>query len=305
MVHSAEHRFEAMGTNGHVVVVGPSFDQAEELAAIAQPMINRLESQWSRFQPGSDTSTLNRSQGEPVPVQPDTFDLVATSLAASALTGDRFDPTLLPALEALGYDRTFSDVADSPVPARTRPRANSVLDIEVDETTTTIRMKRGVTFDPGAIGKGMAADLVSARLMAAGARGVLVNLGGDVRVRGVSPTDEPAWIVSIREPRYSDDVVATVAIANAAVATSTTLRRTWRRGNESCHHLIDPATLTPAQGPCVVSTIASTGWWAEASATALSINPEPAIANVPSLIIQADGVYRAGGFEQFELETAR
>ncbi len=294
-----------MGADGHVVVVGPSLDMAQQLAELAQVQTARLERRWSRFDPSSDVSALNRSRNVPVPVAPETFDLVAKSLAANALTNGRFDPTLLPTLEAWGYDQTFDEVADSPVGVAKVSPVGTVLDIDLDEATSTVRMNRGVTFDPGAIGKGLAADIVSQHVMSAGAEGVLVSLGGDIRVRGTSPSGEPAWIITIAEPSYSDGVIATVALTDAAIATSTTLRRRWLRNNVECHHLLDPATLAPTDGPVLVSTIASTGWWAEATATALSVNPEPCIANVPSLIVDTNQPSRFGGFGRFELEISK
>ena len=68
--------------------------------------------------------------------------------------------------------------------------------IIVDRTASSVTLPRDVEIDPGGLGKGLAADLVTAELLAAGARGVLVNLGGDLRVaathraerRGPSPS---------------------------------------------------------------------------------------------------------------------
>ena len=294
-----------MGTSGHVVVVGPDAGRAEELVTLAERLSRQLEAQWSRFDPASEVSALNQSNGQPIQLSPETFDLVAKSLAANALTNGRFDPTLLPTLEALGYDRTFSAIVDSDAPLAVVIPSGNILDIELDEAAHTVRMNHGATFDPGGIGKGLAADIVSQRIMDAGAHGVLVNLGGDIRVRGSSPTNEPAWIVAIREPAYTEDVIATVALSDAALATSTTLRRSWTRSDALCHHLIDPTTLAPTEGSSLVSTIATTGWWAEASATALAVNRHPSIEGVPYLSVDADGPHRANGFHQFELETSQ
>ena len=54
----------------------------------------------------------------------------------------------------------------------------------------------GIRFDPGGIGKGLAADIVTEELIAAGAAGALVSVGGDVRVRGESPGGT-AWDLAI------------------------------------------------------------------------------------------------------------
>ena len=126
MAPNAERRFEVMGTNAHIVVVGPDPEGANALAALAEQLTRRLERRWSRFDPQSEVSALNRSNGEPVDVSPETFELVAKSVLANALTEGRFDPTLLPAIKALGYDRTFDEVTDShgPEALARRPRSS-------------------------------------------------------------------------------------------------------------------------------------------------------------------------------------
>ena len=64
-------------------------------------------------------------------------------------------------------------------------RSSGPMDIEV--SADAVRLPAGLGFDPGGIGKGLAADLVSDELVRAGADGVCVNLGGDLRVRGEAP----------------------------------------------------------------------------------------------------------------------
>src|SRR5439155_6641322 len=80
-------------------------------------------------------------------------------------------------------------------------------------------------FDPGGIGKGLAADMVAQELMDCGARGACVNLGGDLRVEGEGP-DAGRWIVAVEHPRGGDPVVV-AALAAGAIATSTILKRAW------------------------------------------------------------------------------
>ena len=128
----------------------------------------------------------------------------------------------------------------------------------------------GHGFDPGGIGKGLAADLVSAELLAAGAEGVLVNLGGDLRVRGRGP-DQGDWPLSVADPFRPDVELLRLAIGDGALATSSRLLRRWRnrRGIEM-HHLLDPATGAPTDTDVVaVTVLAGDAWWAEALTKAL------------------------------------
>ena len=120
------------------------------------------------------------------------------AVSAWQVTRGRFDPTVLTALENAGYDRTFEAVdRDRMEPVGpARPAPGCAL-IELDRLVRAVRLPAGVRLDLGGIGKGYAADLVATELHRAGAAGVCVNLGGDLRVVGEPPDEAPAWVVAV------------------------------------------------------------------------------------------------------------
>jgi thiamine biosynthesis lipoprotein len=129
----------------------------------------------------------------------------------------------------------------------------------------------GSAFDPGGISKGLAADIVVADMLAAGARGVVVEVGTYVRVAGL-PFDEDCWRVLIGDPFDHESIIATAKVADGAVATSSTLTRRWHTDEDSNHDVLDPATRKPARGGLVaVTAVAGTGWWAQALAKAVLV----------------------------------
>lgn len=251
-----EHRFRAMGTDVHVVVQGPS-----GLLDLAQREVERLERRWSRFRPDSELSRVNAAAGTWVPVSPETALLVARALEAWSITGGRFDPTVLGDVVRAGYDRSYDQLVDR-AEAPTSALRRGAGDVAVDRDDPAIRVPVGVGLDPGGIGKGLAADLVAERLEAEGAAGALVNVGGDLRASGCGP-DGDDWTVAI-DPAATGLPVATVALAQGGLATSTVLRRRWWAGGRPRHHLIDPATGEPAdRGVVAASVLAAAGWQAE------------------------------------------
>jgi len=253
-----------MGTACGVVVVGGS----PELAVRARARIEELESRWSRFRPHSEVSRINNADGRWIGLTTDTFMLMLRAIDAWRATGGRFDPTVLRALEANGYDRTFEHVSpEGPrATAAEAPPGGDV--IELDPRLRAIRVPPGVGLDFGGLGKGLAADLVVAMLRELGAAGACVSLGGDVRVTGEPPDDE-GWRVGLADPYHEGHIVAAVRVDDGAVTTSTRLQRRWRRGGRDLHHLIDPATGQPADGGLdAVTVIAAEGWWAEAQTKA-------------------------------------
>jgi thiamine biosynthesis lipoprotein len=134
-----------------------------------------------------------------------------------------------------------------------------------------VRLADGIGFDPGGIGKGLAADMIVTELMGAGANGACANLGGDVRVAGTGPEGE-GWTVAVQHP-LSNAPLALAGIGEGAVATSTTLKRRWANGKDWSHHLIDPRSGQPSDSKLsFVSVIAAEAWMAEVLAKAVLIN---------------------------------
>lgn len=259
---TAERTFAAMGTDVHVLVHGPD---AEALAERARARIDELEDRWSRFRPDSEVSALNRAGGAPCVVSPDTCLLVELACEAWRATEGRFDPTQLEPLRRLGYERSWPDAtAVDRLPAAS-PAAGCD-GIVVDRGLSLVWLQGVSGFDPGGIGKGLAADLVAGELHAAGADGALVNIGGDLRVVGAAPDGGP-WRIDVDPPvPWADGERLVVELAEGAIATSSTLRRRWAAADGTdVHHLLDPRTGLPAEPSWpTVTVVAGTGWFAEA-----------------------------------------
>ncbi len=296
-----DHRFRAMGTDCHLVVVGGPADAGRN----AIDRIEQLERRWSRFLADSEVSELTRRAGTPVRVSPDTALLLQRSTEAWWLTGGSFDPTVLGAMLRAGYDRTFAEVTTSP------RRGASVLDlgctdivIELGDDGWSATLPAGSGFDPGGIGKGLAADLVLTELLDAGVAGACVNLGGDLRVAGVGPGGG-TWTVAIDHPSEPTPV-ALVGLCSGAVATSTTLLRRWEIDGRRANHVIDPATGNPTESDiALVSVIAGEAWLAEVLATACLLRGTARVfdlldAGCQAIAVDLDGVrHTTDGFAAF------
>lgn len=296
--HVHQSRFRAMGSDAHLIVVAD--DTALLASAIAR--VAQLERRWSRFVPLSEISILNRRAGRTMRVSAETQLLVERAIAAWHLTGGAFDPTVLGDVIRAGYDRSFAEldaITDSGVSALQRGATR----IAVGDGL--VRMPCGVGFDPGGIGKGLAADLVADEAMAAGATGVCVNLGGDLRVRGRGPSDD-GWPIAVTHPGVAEPI-ATLVLADGAIATSTTVLRRWWVAGQRRHHLIDPATGAPSETDLsLVSVVAGEGWTAEVLAKAELLRGSARVFDLvggtaaEALAVTVDGrVLTTPGFSRF------
>jgi thiamine biosynthesis lipoprotein len=259
-----QRRFVVMGCDAHLLAHGVDVGAALDAATIRAFHLERV---WTRFSLGSEISALNRSGGQPVAVSADTLGLVAGAVDGYWRTGGRFDPTILGDLVRAGYDRDLHAIdtpGSVPMPGSDADGrcGTGCAGIVVDHNSVTL--PRGISFDPGGIAKGLAADWLCADLLAAGADGACVNLGGDLRVGGIAP-DGDIWRVGVESPSSGAPPIATIELHDGGVATSTTARRRWHTG----HHLIDPRTGQSTATDVVAVTVqAATAVEAEILATA-------------------------------------
>jgi thiamine biosynthesis lipoprotein len=256
--------FGAMGTQVHLVAVGAG----PEVLELGRQRIHELEALWSRFREDSEISRLNLAAPRPVRVSAETIELVQRSLEGWQATSGAFDPTILGDLVALGYHSSFERLEEEAPPPPFPRRRGGAAGVVVDQRNQTVRLPEGAAIDTGGIGKGLAADIVAEKMLEAGARGVCVNVGGDLRVAGRPPT-LAGWTVGVDDP-FGGPPLTTLTLQDGAIATSSRLGRTWMRSGVLRHHLLEPATGEPASTRlAAVTVVAGRGWWAEVLAKAI------------------------------------
>ncbi len=220
---------------------------------IVENWIEQVDLAASRFRPDSETSRLSRvtsDAGVDREISPLLAELLSTAVDAARLTDGSVDPTLGTCLEDLGYGRDLADaVAGGTMP--TVPSAKVTVCLSRRATWRDIRlegthlqMPAGVLLDFGATAKAWTADRSAAHAAGALGCGVLVSLGGDLRTDGEGPPE--GWPILVQD---GDDQPGTIVCLTGAraLATSSTLHRTWWRAGERFHHIVDPLTGLSAQ----------------------------------------------------------
>jgi thiamine biosynthesis lipoprotein len=265
-----------------------------------EQVVAAIDRACSRFRPDAEIAALGRGRARAVSVSPWLFDAVAAGVRAARLTDGDVDPTLGGALRALGYDRDFDELA-ARGPANVRATVvPGWRAIELDTERRTVRVPAGVELDLGATAKALAADRAAGAAHAASGCGVLVSLGGDMAAAGPAPED--GWRI-----RVTDDHRASVtapgqwiAVHSGGLATSSTSVRRWATAAGTAHHLLDPATGRPADGPWRTVSVTA----ANIASTAALIRGARAVRwleqlRLPSrLVTQAGRVLHLAGWPQ-------
>ena len=269
-LHRTEWR--AVGTTCAAAVTAGSHEEHEISWALAaaRDEVASCERELSRFDPASDLSRLNAAGGRWIPVGRRLLEALGLALRAREDTAGRFDPTVLPALAAAGYDRSFELLEEREARLADDWRAGTA--IELDLENGRARLEPGSSVDLGGMGKGYAAGRALDAMLAASPAlaGGLVDLGGDIAVSGDSPEGGP-WLVAVADPRRQGETLAVLALESGGVATSGRDARRFGPAR-SLHHLIDPETGESAlAGPLTVTVVAPDPVAAEVHATTLAI----------------------------------
>jgi len=247
----------ALGGSLRLVVTDPRSLQAAKTAI--DEVIEAIDAAASRFREDSELSRLNAAREREVAVSRLLGQAIAAALRGAELTEGAVDPTVGTAIKLAGYDADFAQVIKDGGPLRVRAtRVAGWHAIRFEAATRRVWIPRGVEIDLGATAKALAADLAAkAAAEAIAGGGALVSLGGDIAVAGEAPAG--GWPVQVSEDSGVplDEREETVAINDGGIATSSTTVRRWTRGGVSLHHIIDPATGLPVDGPWRTATVAA------------------------------------------------
>jgi thiamine biosynthesis lipoprotein len=147
----------------------------------------------------------------------------------------------------------------------------------LDPNALTVAFGRsGMKVDLGGIAKGYGIDLCIRALKDHGARGGMVDIGGDIRCFGRAPHGKTAWHIALQDPLSANrpeanQVRLVLQVTDRAVTTSGHYYRFELVGHEKISHIIDSHQGTGAQRLSSVTILAPTAMTADALATAVSV----------------------------------
>ncbi len=276
----------ALGTTFNVSIVEPpeNLDTAK-LEADIVATLKRIDDLASTWRADSELSVFNADQSiDWIIVSAEFCDALATALDLGRVTDGAFDVTVGHLVDLWGF---------GPGGQVTEPPADAEIDkaleavgygmIEADCAEKLVRKDHAQMYvDLSGWAKGHAVDELAGLLDAGGLENYLVEIGGEIRVRGHN-SEAANWALAIEAPSTSERVPhAIVRVTNTSVATSGDYRNYFEHGGTRYSHTIDPRTGRPVTHDlAAVSVIHASAAYADALATALLVlGPEagPALA---------------------------
>lgn len=263
------HRDYVLGTSLDVVVTGVSKQEAKLALDAIQTEIARMDQKLSTWRADSEITALNKNKAGAV--SPELFEVIAACEAWRDKTCGAFDARLG---QLIGLWEKSQGITD--LDTATHAQVLNLLkpdSVEMDESAQRIQVDAAVSFAPDAYAKGYIIDraMVAARQKVPAAEGLLIDIGGDIRVWGSAPQKD-GWSVGVQDAFNHHDLAVpseVLQLKDQAVAFS----GQGYRSLAGQSHLLDPKTGLPLQQveQCVV--VGTCAADADALATALAAMP--------------------------------
>ena len=232
--------------------------------------LHEINGEMSTWLPDSTISQFNQLQDERWFVLPPDFATVLReAVELQAITAGGLDVSLGTLVNRWGFGPTPR--AADPAASTSEARGMAQLELAEESGMWFVRKKQPqMQLDLSAIAKGYGVDALAAVLDAADISDYLVEIGGELRGRGLNPLQQP-WRVGIEHPQAREQHVAIVALDGLALATSGDYRNYYHDAEGAIQtHVLDPRSGRPVQHNIAsLSVIAGSAMRADGLATGL------------------------------------
>lgn len=242
----------ALGAASSITIVSSeSPETLEKQLGRLWNLVLSFEKRFSRFLYGSETTKINRSAGQEVPISHAMKQLLVACKQYNHETNGVFNPFILPALERAGYTKSVVAGYEKENEDYSNREVHDFSALTLSDNT--IKIPASSALDFGGIGKGYLADLVLQRARSYNLHGFCISLGGDVAGFGADENSQ-RWTVSIQDAINQSgvlDILFSPDTDNFHIATSGVITRRFDQN----HHLIDTATEKPADTDILLATV--------------------------------------------------
>lgn len=268
---------QTMGTTYEVVVTHrPAGLSHASIQSAVDTVLAETNDHLSAWDPESELARFNATDGtEWIPASALLVEAIGEAAAVSRASQGAFDVTVSPLVRAWGFGARAVENGAAPTPAELRRLRESVGYQKLESRPRPTALRKTVAalhVDLDGIAPGLAVDRIAGNLEALGVRDYLVELGGEVRARGRSPSGRP-WRVAVEAPLAGERrPFALVELDGMGVSTSGDYRDFRDLDGRRLSHTIDPRTAAPVtHGLASVTVLHRSAASADAWATALMV----------------------------------
>ena len=266
-----------MGTHYQIRITDPQEDiNSDQLQASLDTLLREINRSMSTYDKDSELSRINRSREQkPIPISPELYTVLDAALNVNRLSNGAFDVTVGPLVNLWGFGPELrEDAVPPPIDIQLALERVGMDKIELaDSGSPTLRkLHPEVYLDLSAIAKGYGVDRLAEHLETLNISNYMVEIGGEIRVKGVNARGRP-WHIAIEKPSSDGrNVFKVIAPGDLAVATSGDYRNYFERDGKRYSHTINPHSGRPVEHSLAsVTVLADNCMYADAMATALMV----------------------------------
>lgn len=249
----------AMGSTYHITLVKvPPQLKEIQLKQEIDRLLSEVNQQMSTYKKDSELSLLNQNPSTDwIPISKALFTVIQEALRVSALSEGAFDVTVGPLVNLWGFGPKWTE---EKIPSQEEinqaKQKVSYQYLSLQQSPLAIKKaKSDVYIDLSGIAQGYAADIIADFLEQQGILNYLVEISGEMRVKGHNPKGE-AWKVAVEKPIPNIRAVQTIiSVHDVGLATSGSYRNFFELNGRRFSHIIDPKTGEPVQTTVVSATI--------------------------------------------------
>ncbi|WP_294593808.1 FAD:protein FMN transferase [uncultured Bacteroides sp.] len=250
-----------------------TYQYDENLKEEIEAALKRFDGSLSPF---NDTATITRVNHNEDFV-PDTFfiNVFRRSMEISKETDGAFDITVAPLANAWGFGFKKGTFPDSAM-IDSLQEITGYTKVNLSAEGKVMKQDPRIMLSCSAIAKGYAVDVIAQLLEQKGIRNFMVDIGGEIVVRGENPKKD-LWRIGINKPvddslSMNQEIQTVLNITNIGMATSGNYRNYYYKDGKKYAHTIDPRTGYPVQHNILSATvIARDCMSADAYATAFMV----------------------------------
>jgi thiamine biosynthesis lipoprotein len=243
----------AQGTTYHITYyAADSFVTKREVDSI----LNRIDSSLSLYKPNSLINQFNNSKTGLV-IDAHFINVVKKAKEVYKATGGLFDIAVYPLTDAWGFGPSVKEsIPDSNIIRKLVGCVNSSL-IYL-QGKKLMKRKPCVQLDANGIAQGYSVDVIAGFFEKKGITRYLVELGGEIRVKGRKPDSNEKMSVGIESPGADPEfsmIEKVIWLDNGAITTSGNYRRYYESDGKKITHLINPKTGYPIRNELISVTV--------------------------------------------------